>query len=1308
MQKQEITNLIQSIGFQSENSMDIFVQEYKVHGYTIRIDFQKKKIIYPLPIQIGDETTCNFSHPENFVVLECVDRLLKKGYRPGDLHLEKKWSLGRTMRGGKADIVIKDAKDNTILIIECKVWGQEYEKEKNRMQTTGGQLFSYLQQDRNAKYLCLYTSALLNDSIKYENAIVRIEDNDKLREQFEKGNEDIKLYVNAKTVEELQQVWKENYSCYFHPNGIFEEDVQPYKIDLKPLKVKDLKQLKEGDGSFIHNQFAEILRHNNISDKENAFNKMISLFLCKVVDESKEPNTVVDFQWKEGIDNYEDLQDRLQKLYQKGMREYLKEEIIYFENDYVEKAFRYHKKAIAKDKMTAMLKALKFYTNNEFAFKEVHNENLFKQNAKVVNEVVQLLQPYRVKYSQKQQFLGNLFELLLNDGLKQSEGQFFTPVPITRFIVSSLPIHNFILGRWKKGDVHLLPKVVDYACGSGHFLTEAIDEIQGVIENLGMSQHRDDTRWARDYIFGIEKDYRLARISKIACFLNGAGDANIIYGDGLEGREELGERESFDILIANPPYSIKDFKQHLHLKRNSFELLQYLSDTASEIETLFVERIHQLLKPGGMAGIILPSSILSNSGIYTRAREVILKNFHIRAIVELGGQTFIATNTNTVILFLQKHINGDNQHFAYRADAIYDEQDFDDAEYHDGHLLQDYCKQIGVEYYAYVSLINRKPTDALKKSEFYVAYRKWFDGLTEINNLKNQAAFQKKDEKEQHLELNRLFFDKVLAREKEKFYYFCLVYGQQVVIVKAGDKDKEKAFLGYEWSKRRGFEGMKVIGPGKLYDEHDFNNPEKCNSYIRQAFLGKGFNDSGAADKSSLSSFPQAKRAGNLSFLKDSGQAGMTDSQTHNAIHSSIAEHVSTARLIDIMDFSRIEFDKQIGLNLRKKIEIESKWPLVELGSVVKYISGVTFDKNDQQINPSNNMVLTASNMDIDTGRLDLSKAIYLSEKLNLSAELKLRKDDIFICTASGSISHLGKTSFVDSDIDYYAGGFCAILRSSESIQAKYIHANLTTQHYRRFVEQMRGQNINNLKRQVFLDYKIPLPPLDIQKKIVAEVEAVERQAEKERQEIEKLISRNEEILGALNSPKVALKSIVVINPPKDVTKGLPRDTEVSFIEMASVSNDGFIEKMDTRKLKEVSKGYTFFKNNDVILAKITPCMENGKCAYVRELKNNLGFGSTEFFVLRPMKKITGRYLYHIMNRDIFRKEAEKHMTGASGHRRVPKSFIENYQIPLPPIESQHKIVTDLDEKELRITELKSQIAEVETKKAAILNKFLK
>ncbi len=129
--------------------------------------------------------------------------------------------------------------------------------------------------------------------------------------------------------------------------------------------------------------------------------------------------------------------------------------------------------------------------------------------------------------------------------------------------------------------------------------------------------------WIENRVYGIEKDYRLARVSKISLFMHGAGNANVIFGDGLENYSDKGiVPGSFDILVANPPYAVKAFKSHLKLKNNSFRLLNKITNDGSEIETLFAERISQLLKPGGIAAVILPSSILSNdSGSYTGARE---------------------------------------------------------------------------------------------------------------------------------------------------------------------------------------------------------------------------------------------------------------------------------------------------------------------------------------------------------------------------------------------------------------------------------------------------------------------------------------------------------------------------------------------------------------------------------------------------------------------------------------------------------------------------------------------------------------
>lgn len=126
------------------------------------------------------------------------------------------------------------------------------------------------------------------------------------------------------------------------------------------------------------------------------------------------------------------------------------------------------------------------------------------------------------------------------------------------------------------------------------------------------------------HIYGVEKDYRLARVSKVSMFMNGAGGSNIIFGDGLENYPEKGiEPHSFDILVANPPYSVNGFKRHLSLHNNEFSILKQITLEGKEIETLFVERIAQLLKPQGIAAVVLPASILSNaSASYTSLHVV--------------------------------------------------------------------------------------------------------------------------------------------------------------------------------------------------------------------------------------------------------------------------------------------------------------------------------------------------------------------------------------------------------------------------------------------------------------------------------------------------------------------------------------------------------------------------------------------------------------------------------------------------------------------------------------------------------------
>lgn len=161
----------------------------------------------------------------------------------------------------------------------------------------------------------------------------------------------------------------------------------------------------------------------------------------------------------------------------------------------------------------------------------------------------------------------------------------------------------------------------------------------------------------------------------------------------------------------------------------------------------------------------------------------------------------------------------------------------------------------------------------------------------------------------------------------------------------------------------------------------------------------------------------------------------------------------------------------------------------------------------------------------------------------------------------------------------------------------------------------------------------------------------------------------------------VALSDVCVIRPPKSELKNShSMNQKVSFLGMEHLGiNQKNVEALNSNLLSEVYSGYTYFANNDVLLAKITPCFENGKLGIARNLINGIGFGSSEFFVFRTNNKIGSEYLYYFLSQKIFINEGKQHMTGAVGHKRVSKEFIENYKIPLPPIHIQQKIVTKLD-----------------------------
>lgn len=161
-----------------------------------------------------------------------------------------------------------------------------------------------------------------------------------------------------------------------------------------------------------------------------------------------------------------------------------------------------------------------------------------------------------------------------------------------------------------------------------------------------------------------------------------------------------------------------------------------------------------------------------------------------------------------------------------------------------------------------------------------------------------------------------------------------------------------------------------------------------------------------------------------------------------------------------------------------------------------------------------------------------------------------------------------------------------------------------------------------------------------------------------------------------------SLSEVCQIRPPKSEAKKKLADADlVSFVPMENLGiNEQWFEAKQTRTLAEVAGSYTYFADGDVLLAKITPCFENGKLGIASGLMNGIGFGSSEFIVFRPDNSLDKQWLYHFLSRESFRQEGQARMTGAVGHKRVAKEFIEEYQIPIPPISEQQRIVAILDE----------------------------
>lgn len=380
-----------------------------------------------------------------------------------------------------------------------------------------------------------------------------------------------------------------------------------------------------------------------------------------------------------------------------------------------------------------------------------------------------------------------------------------------------------------------------------------------------------------------------------------------------------------------------------------------------------------------------------------------------------------------------------------------------------------------------------------------------------------------------------------------------------------------------------------------------------------------------------------------------------------------------------------------------QQYEVPENWCWVEIESLVEICLGLTHTPTYVDAG-----VPFLSVKDITGGCIDFTNTKFITEEEynSLPYGAKPRRGDILFAR----VGTIGAPQIVETDKEFGTFVSLGFFRpKSELINRKYIAYWIKSILFEKQVsENVKGSTLKNLNTGWLRHFQIPLPPESEQQRIVEQIESLFAKLDEAKEQVQSVLDNSEErksaILfkaysGALTKgwrkqngkcqdewQKVRLKDVCKINPPKINAKDYDDDMEVSFFPMPALSEiTGTITEPQTRKLGEVKTGFTNFSEGDVVFAKITPCMENGKSAIIGKLVNDIGYGTTEFYVMRCSNKLSNGYLYHLVRSKHFRDEAKSVMTGAVGQQRVPKSFLEEYELKLPPIEEQEEILKIVD-----------------------------
>ena len=392
-------------------------------------------------------------------------------------------------------------------------------------------------------------------------------------------------------------------------------------------------------------------------------------------------------------------------------------------------------------------------------------------------------------------------------------------------------------------------------------------------------------------------------------------------------------------------------------------------------------------------------------------------------------------------------------------------------------------------------------------------------------------------------------------------------------------------------------------------------------------------------------------------------------------------------------------------------------WKHTTFEDHIDLLSGNPFKSAEYSNDPTDIRLLRGDN--IEPGKLRWRDAkFWPTDRIHNLTRYSLQQGDFVIAMDRTWVSSGLKVAEVRSaDLPCLLVQRVSRIRALPTLCQSLLKQYFSGHSFENYVKSVETETaVPHISAQQIKDFPFLLPPLPEQKKIAAILSTWDRAIEG----TEKLLANSQQqkkalmqqlLTGKKRLPgftgewrNTSLYEICTLNPKSPKIEEL---TQISFIPMDGVSNDARISDVTTRAFKKENNGFSYFQKKDVLVAKITPCFENGKGGYLNALPTQHGFGSTEFHVLRATADADGKFIYYITTSERFRILGEMNMQGSAGQKRVPKDFIERFSVNLPPLPEQKAIAAVLTTADEEITAIESDLLRLRQEKKALMQQLL-